>query len=114
MAFYVQRLIDDEIFDIVPKYVLHLPDTLRETSYIRLLSVLQDLTERERLDIILAAQRQDIEIFKYITKFVYDAIHCGSDDFEPRDEVTEEDLGKNDALKWLFARECLQIIQIEL
>ena len=104
VAFYVQRIIDEEIFDIVPKYVLHLPDALRETCYLRLLSVLQDLSERERLDIILAAQRQDIDIFKYITKFVYDAIHCGNENFETRDEVTQGDLEKNDALKWLFAR----------
>ncbi|XP_003739397.1 nuclear pore complex protein Nup107 [Galendromus occidentalis] len=104
VAFYVQRLIDEEIFDIVPKYVLHLPDVLRETCYLRLLTVLQDLTEKERLDIILAAQRQDIAIFKYIMKFVYDAIHCGNDNAEARDEVTGEDLEKNDALKWLFAQ----------
>lgn len=115
VTFYVDRLISEGVHDVIPKYVLHLPDRLREYCYLRLLRSLRDVSDSERRAIIEAAQKEDIAIYDYLTKFVYESIHKGDASLESArrttietttrsEEMTEQDAEKIDALKWLFVR----------
>ncbi|XP_022658066.1 nuclear pore complex protein Nup107-like [Varroa destructor] len=105
VAFYVDRLIFEAVYDVVPKYVLHLPGLLREQCYINLLRTLKNPADTQRRAIIEAAQREEIDIYDYLTKFVYEIIHQENQSATGNaNEINDDDLQKMDALKWLFAQ----------
>ncbi|OQR74680.1 nuclear pore complex protein Nup107-like [Tropilaelaps mercedesae] len=110
VAFYVDRLIVDGIHEVVPRYVLHLPGKLRERCYLTFLRALRNPTEDQRRAVIEGAQREGIDIYDYLTKFVYETIHQGIDPAADGvhgvnvNEINESDLQNIDALKWLFVQ----------
>ncbi|XP_022708718.1 nuclear pore complex protein Nup107-like [Varroa jacobsoni] len=114
VAFYVNRLILEGVYDIVPKYALYLPDPLREECYLNLLRTFRNPTDTQQRAIIEAAQCEEIDIYGYLTKFVYESIYKGDQMLTTNtSEIREDDLQKIDALKWLLVRSGLQLLGLQ-
>lgn len=114
VAFYVNRLILEGVYDIVPKYALYLPDPLREECYLNLLRTFRNPTDTQQRAIIEAAQCEEIDIYGYLTKFVYESIYKGDQMLTTNtSEISEDDLQKIDALKWLLVRSGLQLLGLQ-